>query len=267
MHEKIIIIPVTIALWAGLCGFGNVYNKATEKDSLILISTQKEKEIGRSISKQVKKHYKMTDKPLLAKRVEAIGERLAAVCDRTDVTFRFEVLKAEHEYDYNAFALPGGYIYIFDSLAEEQTSDDAVAAILAHEIGHVAARHSIQKLQGGLGMNALMLLAIGLGTDGRTVAETGDALNQKMSAYSREAELEADAISVKYLKKAGFDPHGIVDSLTFMRKLRKKGPILNYAYYRSHPYLSERIANARAEINGKIDFDSYINLPENEDVF
>jgi predicted Zn-dependent protease len=192
-----------------------------------------------------------------------MGERLAMVCDRQDLTYRFKVLKGTNKKtDYNAFALPGGYIYIFDYLAQEQRTDDAIAAVLSHELAHVAAKHSIQRLQTGIGMNAIMLLALGLSRDGRTMAEAGSALNQLMLSYSREAEVEADRISVKYLKKAGYDPDGIIQSLEFMKNFRKKGPVFPYIFDKTHPYLSERLAHARVAVNGRSDFTSYINLPD-----
>jgi len=241
------------------------YNKDTKKDDLILVSTEKEKQIGRKISMQVKKKYDEVKDPLIQKRIEDIGVRIASVCGRDDVIYRFRVLAAERDDEYNAFAIPGGYIYIFDSLVNMLETDDRIAAILAHEIAHVAAKHSIKKLQSGLGSNILMLLAIGLSSDKREVMKARAALGQLMMAYSRKAEIEADRLSVKYLKEAGFDPEGVVESLKCMRNIRKKGPIRRYIYYKSHPYISERIAKAEIEVKGQVDFDSFINIIDRED--
>ncbi len=259
---QIIIILLFTPLLLGF--FGKSYNKATKKDELIFISTEREKRIGASVAKQVERQFEETDDPLLQKHIEGIGKRIAEACERKDVIYRFKVLKAKREDDYNAFALPGGYVYIFDALLEKLKNDDEIAAILAHETGHIAAKHSIKKLQTSLGVNALMILGVGMGTDSRTFAKANNALNQLMVSYSREAEIEADKLSVRYIKKAGFNPQGVIDVLEILQALRKKGPIRRYMYYKTHPYLSERLARARIEVRGKMDFDSFMNLPEEE---
>lgn len=260
-----ILLLVSIPLQVGF--FGKGYNKATQKDELIFISTEREKKIGASIARQVEEQFEETDDPLLEKHIEGIGKRIAEACERKDIIYRFKVLKAKREDDYNAFALPGGYVYAFDALIEKLKNDDEIAAILAHETGHIAAKHSIKKLQSSMGVNALMLLGIGMGTDSRTFAEAGNALNQLMMSYSREAEVEADKLSVRYVKRAGFDPESVINVLEMLQTLRKKGPIRRYMHYKTHPYLSERLAKAKIEVRGEMDFDSFINLPEEEENF
>jgi predicted Zn-dependent protease len=88
-----------------------------------------------------------------------------------------------------------------------------------------------------------------------------------MVSYSREAEVEADKLSVRYVKKAGFNPESVINVLEMLQALRKEGPIRRYMHYRTHPYLSERLAKAKIEVRGKMDFDSFINLPEEEENF
>lgn len=265
--RKIFVFAAVLLLSPALVGFfGKGYNKATEKDEVIFISTESEKRIGASLDEQVLKDFKVTDDPLKQERAEKICEKIAGVCERQDLIYRVKVLKDERQDNYNAFAVPGGYVYIFEPLLDKLKTDDEVAAIIAHEIGHVAAKHSIQRLQASLGVNALMLLGVGMGTDSRTFARANYALNQLMMSYSREAEVEADKLSVRYIKKAGYNPAAVLDTLGMLKGLRKTGPVLSYSYYRSHPYLSERISRAKIEVNGKMDFDSYINLPkEGED--
>lgn len=247
--------------------FSRGYNRSTGKDEIILISAEREKKIGDSIAKEVEKKFGETDDPLLQKRIEEIGKKIGQACERQDVIYKFKVLKAENEEQYNAFSLPGGYVYIFDVFTEKLKNDDEISAILAHEVGHIAARHSLKKLQASIGMSALMILGIGMSTDGRTVAEAANALNQLMVSYSREAEIEADMLSVRYVENAGYNPQAVIDTLETLQDLIKKGPIRRYFYYRSHPYLSERISRAKIEVSGQMDFDSYINLPKEKDEF
>src|SRR3989338_7187091 len=183
---------------------------ALSPDDILPITADKEILMGASIAKQVNKQFKEVDDPLEQKRFEEIGKRLAEVCDRQDLIFHFKVLKAKEGEDkenyYNAFTIPGGYVYIFDEMMKFLKTEDKIAAVTAHEMGHNAARHTVKRLQSSMGANALMILAIAASRDGRTVAETNEALTQLMMAYSREDELEADRLSVKYVEDAGFDP-------------------------------------------------------------
>ncbi|UCD54618.1 MAG: M48 family metalloprotease [Candidatus Omnitrophota bacterium] len=248
---------------------GTDFSRAISGEDIIPISTDKEKRMGDSIAKRVEEKFDEVDDPLIQKRFEEIGKKLAAVCDRQDLIYRFKVLKAKNNKEkyYNAFALPGGYVYIFDALMEKMETDDKIAAVTAHELGHISRRHSVERLRSSLGVNVLMILAMAATRDGKTIAKTNEALLQLMMSYSREDEFEADRLSVKYLEKAGFDTNGILESLLTLQGLRKKGREMRYAFYKSHPYLSERIAACRAEIKGYTDFDSYINLPEEKEDF
>lgn len=243
--------------------------EALNPDAIIPVSAEKEKRMGASISEQVEKKFESVDDPLVEKRFEEIGNKLAKVCDRQDLIYRFKVLKAKKgekkENYYNAFTLPGGYVYIFEPLMELMQTDDRLAAIIAHELGHNCARHVVKRVQGSLGANLLMLLAVFTSRDGREVAKANKALNHLMMSYSREDEFEADRLSVKYVKAAGFNPQGVVESLLVLQKVRKEGHERKYMIYKTHPYLSERIANAKTELNGYRNFDSYINLPEEKD--
>ncbi len=264
MVQRFVIFIVWL-LSAGIIGAG-VGHAISVKD-FIPISTEKEKRMGSSIARQVEKKFDETDDPLIQKRFEEIGKKLAAICDRQDLIYRFKVLKAKGDKEryYNAFALPGGYVYMFDALMEVLETDDKIAAVTAHELGHISSRHSVERLRSSLGVNALIILALAAARDGRTVAEANRALAQLMLAYSREDEFEADRLSVSYVKKAGFRVEGVLESLLRLQELRKKGREMRYTSYRAHPYLSERIAACRSEIKGYTDFDSYINLPEKED--
>ncbi|MFC1576672.1 M48 family metalloprotease, partial [Candidatus Omnitrophota bacterium] len=240
-------------------------------DDIIPISKDKERRMGDAISKQVDEQFDGVDDPLVQKRVEEIGKRLAQVCERKDFIYRFKVLKpkdGEDEEKYiNAFCLPGGYVYIFEPFVKKLKTDDAIAAVAAHEIGHISARHVVKRLQGSIGLNALMLLAVVVKPSKETMAKTNEAIGQLMTTYSREDEFEADRLAVEYMKKAGFDPDGVVVSLKALKSWRKGAREMKYMHFKSHPYLSERISAARSEVKGYTDFDSYINVPKQQDGF
>jgi len=247
---------------------GSAYG--ADMNDIVPISKDKEKRMGDSISKKVEEEFDEVDDPLIQKRFEEIGNRLAVVSDNQDFIYHFKVLKAkvgEKDKYYNAFCLPGGYIYMFEPLMEVLETDEAIAAVIAHELGHINAKHAVKRLQGSIGVNALMLLVVATAQNGKTMRDVNIAIGQLMTSYSREDEFEADKLSVKYMKKAEFDPEGVIKSLKTLKKIRKKGREFKYMYFKSHPYLSERIAGARSEIKGYKDFDSYINIPEDRGGF
>jgi predicted Zn-dependent protease len=266
-RNKLFILTIMFLLVLFLMECAASINPATEEEEFILIPAEKEKNMGRNIDKSVKKHFELSVDPLVQERIEKIGNKLAEGTDRKDLVYYFTVLNHEEDECYNAFAAPGGYIYIFDDLVEVMETDDKIAAVLAHEMGHVEARHSLKRLQTSLGTALLMILGSRMNREKGSLAEANTALAQLMMAYSRHDEFQADELSVKYLKRAGYDPEGAVQSLKTMKRLRKKGKRMKYSYYRSHPYLSERIAHVKNKINGYADFDSYINIVPRDDGF
>jgi len=234
------------------------YNLATKKEELLLFSTAREVSLGRSIAKGVEKRFKACKDAKLQERLGRIGQRLVSVCDREDISFFFTVLEDKR---INAFALPGGYVYVSRKLLEETDSDDEIAAVLAHEIGHIAARHSIKRLQASLGYSLLSILALAATKDPRFKRGTDLAFSQVMLGYSREDELLADKLAVEYMQESGYNPEAIITFLKKLKQIEKEKPrrTLIPSFARTHPYLPERIGAAKQEIYGKMDFNDYIN--------
>ncbi len=241
-----------------LCfGCATEYNLATQKQETYLYSTEKEAAMGANMAMGLEKEYKISDNTLIHQRLQEIGDRLVAVCDRKDLVFTFKVI--DDKEIVNALALPGGFIYIFQGLIKETASDDELASVLAHEIGHVAARHNIKKIQTLYGYTFLKLLAMQT-NDPDAVKGVDAAFLTAFTAYSQNDELEADRLSVKYLKRAGYDPMATVSMLKTLKRLQEKEPTRKHSYWRTHPYLSKRIAAARQAVSGKMEFRDYINI-------
>ncbi len=234
------------------------YNAATGTQDIIFVTTDKEIDIGRRIAEGIKKHPDiiLDPDPLMTKRVREIGERIASVSDRKEVSYTFRVIDKD---DINAFALPGGYIFVFRGLVDKVGSDDELAAVIAHEISHVVARHSVKRLQGGIGYNILQILMAVTGTnDARRIDA---ALGHLIMSYSREDEALADRIALKYLKEAGFNPMAMIDFLRKLQATQRKADVKPYSSYRSHPYIADRIRMVKKELTGEVDFSDYMNKP------
>ncbi|HNX91277.1 MAG TPA: M48 family metalloprotease [Candidatus Omnitrophota bacterium] len=238
------------------------FNPATDEEEVVLITDEQEKNMGKRIDEEVWKEYDMPVDPLVEERIEKIGERLAACTERKNIVYHFRVLDHKKDGFYNAFAVPGGYIYIFDDLVNELKDDDKIAGVLAHEMGHVEARHSVKRMQTSLGVTALMILGSQMNTTLGDYSKASKAINEMMADYSRTDERKADELAVKYMMQAGFDPEGAVGAIQTLQRLQKKAPIRKYSTYKSHPYISERVSYLRACIDGRTGFDSYINLSD-----
>jgi len=241
-----------------------LYNPASGEDDIIFITRAQEVKMGRNLAEGVEERFGLLEDVKLQLKVERVGQRLAGVADRRDLAYSFRILageELEEEQRHNAFALPGGYVYIFREMIEDTETEDELAAILAHEIGHIAARHSVKKLQSSVGLSGLNLVAALTPSDNSTKRKSTVAISQLMMAYSREAEFEADKLSVKYLKEAGYNPKAAVSFMTRMLERQMEGKVRHYHYFRTHPYTTERVAMLNREIEGDLAFDDYINTP------
>lgn len=256
---KTILRTLLIAFLAlPLCSCSVTYNLATQQEELTFITPEKEERIGRNLSSQVEEKFPLEPDILVQNRVKEIGKKLAGVCDYRSISYHFAVLTSEEDM-VNAFALPGGYVYVFKDLIDKVESDDELAAVIAHEIAHVTARHSVKRMQASLGDTFLRLALAASDIDNATRARANEALNQLMLSYSREDEIQADRLGIKYSGLAGYNPEGAVRFLERLMEIQRKAPIKRYFRYRTHPYLSERIAITREAVYGRMEFRDYIN--------
>lgn len=244
-----------------LAGCGTTsYNVATQRQETLFISTEKEIQMGESIAKRAEEQFTLVHDPELLARLDRVGGRIAAVSDRKELLYRFSIIE---EKEPNAFTLPGGPVYVTTGLLDLIASDDELAAVLGHEVGHIVARHAVKRIQGAVGMELLQLLAIGAGgADARTRRGLDLAFASILTSYSQLDELEADRLGVRYLKRAGYKPTASIDFLTRLRDYTYKQPSGPLSYFRTHPYFADRIRMVRAEATGQIEFDDYINVGE-----
>lgn len=258
---KTIFLPAIYYLLSTIffSGCTTEYNIATgEEDSIYYgYSTDREVQIGKNIARQVEAEYKFSEDPLIEERVENVGKKIAAACDRKEIDYHFKVIEDE---ELNAFALPGGYVYVNRGLVDKVKNDDELAGVLAHEVAHVVARHSIKKMQASTGYSLLRVLVAQVPGAGEAGAAADEAFTQIMLGYSREDEFLADQLGARYAKKAGYDPYGMMSFLKKMDETNKRKPLKPPVYYRSHPYIPDRIRVVKQELGEKINFSDYINI-------
>ena len=244
MTKSFLILTLVLSL--ALSGCATTYNPATGRKEFIFVTTPMEVSIGNSVASQIASEFKISKDIQQKDRLKKIGDDIVSVSDRKDLKYKFEVIDDE---SLNAFTTPGGYIYVHSGLMEEAT-DDKLAGVVGHEVGHVAARHIAKKLQANLGYDILMNIAASQGGLGDLQTAASVTYNLVMLGYSREDEMLADRLGVKYSYKAGYDPYAMI---AFLKKLEKKeGKDLGFVFLRSHPYASQRIKMLEQEIPGII---------------
>lgn len=223
--------------------------------------------IGREAHEEMlKSGMKLISDPVMLSRVTAIGARLANVANktvipatygtenRTPYTYRFHIVD---DKDVNAFALPGGWLYVNKGLLDYVQSDDELAGVLAHEVIHAAHHHilKLQKEQDKLNTQ-LAIGAIAAIFAKVPVADTGNLITglqlvalQKVNGYSQQAERDADGAGFELTRLAGFNPVG---ALTFMERLardQRNRPEVDLGIFRTHPPEKQRVASLKSKLD------------------
>ncbi len=216
--------------------------------SFIIIPSGQEVEIGAGMAQQVEGTETILPDSVWQAYLNEVGQRIARVCDRQDIEYHFKVIQSDQ---VNAFAAPGGYIYFYTGLLREMDNEAEMAAVMAHEISHVVARHGIKRLQKALGVALAYELAFGGEGAGQALdAAIGLGMGLVFAGYSRSAEREADRFGIHYMAKAGYDPQGALGMFETLAELGNSGaPNVFEQLASSHPETQERIANATAQIN------------------
>lgn len=204
------------------------------------ISDRQEKEIGNQIRQQLisQRKVKLYRDEDLSAYVNQIGERLVAVSGRPHPTYTFEIVDNPK---VNAFATMGGFIYLHTGLLKMADNEAELASVIAHEIGHVVARHSLKRLQQQAVTQGLLSVA---GLEQSKLVQLGVVLAVDLP-YSRQDEYEADSLGLEMLKAAGYAPQAMVD---FMRKLGQTGA-KNSSLLSTHPASQERVMALEKQIS------------------
>lgn len=239
-----------------LSGCASEFNTATNRQETLMYGADKEDSIGAAVALDIEKHFKFDERVDMNLRAQKILDKIAAVCDKKDVVYTVQIID---EDDLNAFSLPGGYIYVNRGLMEKVDNDDQIAAVISHEVGHVTARHALKRLQGAYGATALEVASIFSG-NGALASGVSLAANSVFFKNSREDEFEADKLGIKYMRKAGYDPLAMKPMLEkLLADENKKGP-RPLTYWRTHPYIPERMAQADALAKGHVEYKAYLNI-------
>lgn len=234
-------------------------NPATGQGNLVLMTENREKEIGAEEHQKVAESMQFYDDPQLNAYVTEVGNRVAQVSHRPELEYQFFIIDSP---EINAFALPGGYVYVNRGLLTFMNSEAQLAAVLGHEIGHITARHAVQQhARTGLANVAstvggfVTAVATGSGYIGSQISQVTSIWAQTgLSGFGREHELEADTLGAEYLYNAGYDPSAVIDVITVLKNQEDFNRLATgnsggyHGLFATHPRNDTRLQQAVATV-------------------
>ncbi|MDQ6664457.1 MAG: M48 family metallopeptidase [Acidobacteriota bacterium] len=230
-------------------------------------SLEKEMALGRLLAVEVTRQARILDDPIVSEYVNRIGQNLVR---NSDVTFPVTIKIIDSE-DLNAFALPGGFVFVNTGLIRLSETEAELASAMAHEIAHVAARHATrQATRDQLASIAAIPIMIGMGGWGGLAARQAMGIGVPLGflKFSRVYETEADMLGLQYLYAAGYDPTASIDILERIESAERKRPGAISKLFDTHPMTADRIQKTQKNIDqllpGKPEY--VVTTSEYEDV-
>ncbi len=213
------------------------------------VSTQQEVQMGASYAAQIDTQLPIVRDPSVVSYINALGNQLAKVADTRGLTWHFAVVDSK---EVNAFAVPGGWIYVNRGLVERAQTMNQLAGVVGHEIGHVTLRHTVQQMQQSQEVNGgLMALCTLTKVCNSGAAQAGINLGGSafFASFSRQDEAQADDQGVKNTVNVGIDPHGVPEMFRILLNERKTNPSAVDAWFATHPGEEDRITATTKQIS------------------
>ncbi len=213
-----------------------------------LISLEEEWSLGERLARDLDGKLRLVDDPQAVGYVSQVGERIVAQTELANLPWHFHIVK---DPEVNAFALPGGQVYVDTGLIGAAADVAELAGVLAHEIGHGVARHGAEQLSHAYGLKVVSGLVLDQNPSVYQQILTRIVDRGTLAKFSRDDEREADALGVTYMSEAGYDPHGMPQIFQVLLTDRRSRPGSVARFFRSHPLTEARIRDVNAEIAAK----------------
>jgi predicted Zn-dependent protease len=210
--------------------------------------TQEEVAMGNSYAQQIERELPIVRDPEVLRYINVLGDSIARVVDDRSLTWRFNVVDMS---EINAFAVPGGHIYVNRGLIERTTNMSELAGVLGHEIAHITQRHSMKQMaaaqRANIGMTGVCIFAPSM-CQGVAGAVTQFGASGLFAKFSRDDETESDRYGVMYVTRAGIDPRGMPSMFRILLRERERNPSGLEAWFSSHPIEESRVRTTEEEI-------------------
>jgi predicted Zn-dependent protease len=242
------LLAIITALLTAALVTGCASNPATGGADLVVMSEGQEIAIGQEMHQELMAKGATYDDPALQAYVNQVGQRLVAHSDRPDLAFTFTVIDSP---DLNAFATPGGFIYINRGLLAYMDNEAELAGVLAHEIGHITARHAARQQTANITNQVVAVTAYILTGSGDLADASSMYGTELVMGYGREHELEADGLGARYMYNAGYDPESLLEVIGVLKdqeqfqrvkaKSSGKSAAGYHGLYATHPRNDQRL--------------------------
>lgn len=233
----LLLLPL-LALGSCVCSTGGV-----NRGDVNLISLDREWAMGEQLAAEIVRQVELVEDPAAQAYIQRLGAQIVAETEFADRSWQFHLVE---DPSVNAFAIPGGHVFVHTGLVAAAKDVHELAGVVGHEIAHGVARHGTERMTKLYGLERILSLVLG---------ESPGLLEQiavqvlgsgAVAKFSRDDEAEADALGLRFIAEAGYDPDGMAAMFTTMLALRERRPNLLERFFASHPLTEDRIAAVEA---------------------
>ncbi len=210
------------------------------------LSIQEEWQLGEQMAAQVAREVRLVRDPQALAYVRMVGERIHAVTPQANLPYTFHIVD---DSSVNAFAIPGGHVYVHTGLIAQADKVNMLAGVMAHEIAHVTQRHIAKKISQAQGISVIGTILLGQNPGLLQQIAAQIIAGGAMARFSRGDEKEADHAGLQFMTAAGYDPHGMLDMFQKLLSMERRGSSGVARFFRDHPGTQDRIDDISGRIN------------------
>ena len=236
MKQARIALSLMFILALGCGGSGGDFN---------LISVEEEWQLGQQLSQDIARQVPLNNDPVVNNYIREMGQRIVSQTNMANLPWNFHVV---NDKEINAFAIPGGHVYIHTGLINAASNASEVAGVMAHEISHVLARHSTEQISRQYGLSVLAGVVLGQNPGVLQQLAAQIVAGGALARFSRSAEEEADALGLQAMNLAGYNPNGMTTMFQKLLSNRRSSPGAVERFFSTHPLTEDRIQDTQRRI-------------------